>query len=113
MDLIIKEPRFNSQLRVWRFIAVCKSVDEDIKNLYESFRVHNKRFLTRIAGNYEVYAMTWDDVFKSYELRYSFLLKRLNVDQQVLLSSIESGSASKETADRLRKDVLTLAERAM
>lgn len=113
MDLIIKEPRFNRQLRVWRFIAVCKSVDEDIKNLYESFRVHNKRFLTRIAGNYEVYAMTWDDVFKSYELRYSFLLKRLNVDQQVLLSSIESGSASKETADRLRKDILTLAERAM
>lgn len=108
MDLIIKEAKFNSQLRVWRFIAVCKSVDDDIRNLYESFKVHNKRFLTRIAGNYEIYAMTWDDVFKSYELRYSFILKRLNVDQQALLSSIEEGTNSKETADRLRDEILRL-----
>jgi len=106
MDLIIKEPKFNSQLRVWRFIAVCKSIDDDIKNLYESFKNYNKRFLTHVVGNYEIYSMTWDDVFKSYELRYSFLLKRLEVDQQVLLSSIETIDASKETADRLREEIL-------
>ncbi len=108
MDLIIKEPRFNSQLRVWRFIAVCKSVDEDINNLYESFKNYNKRFLTHVVGNYEIYSMTWDDVFKSYELRYSFLLKKLNIDQKVLLNSIESSEASRETADRLREEILQL-----
>lgn len=110
MDLIIKEPRFNSQLRIWRFIAICKSVDDDIRNLYESFKIHNKRFLTRIVGDhYEVYSMTWDDVFKSFELRYSHLLKRLNVDKQTLLDSIEQSGASKETADRLRDEILQVA----
>ena len=106
MDLIIKEPKFNSQLRVWRFISVCKSIDDDIKNLYESFKIHNKCFLTRAVGNYEIYSMTWDDVFKSYELRYSFLLRRLDIDQQVLLSSIESFGASKEVANKLRDEIL-------
>jgi len=110
MDFIIKEPRFNSQLRVWRFIVVCKSVNDDIKNLYKSFEIYNKRFLTRTVDNqYEIYSMTWDDVFKSYDLRYSFLLKRLDVDQQVLLSSIESIGASRETADRLREEILQLS----
>jgi hypothetical protein len=110
MDLIIKEPKFNSQLRVWRFIAVCKSVDDDIRNFYKSMEVHNKRFLTHRVGNYEIYAMTWDDVFKSYDLQYSYLLKRLDIDQQHLINSIESSDATKETADRLRDEILQLSE---
>lgn len=109
MDIIIKEPRFNSQLRVWRFIAVCKSVDNDIKNLYESFKTYNQRFLTHIVGNYEIFSMTWDDVFKSYELRYSYLLRKLDVDKQVLLDSIEQSGASRETADRLREEILQIS----
>jgi len=110
MDLIIKEPKFNSRLRAWRFIAVCKSVDEDINTLYKAHEIHNKRFLTRRVDNYEVYAMTWDDVFMSFEIRYSRLLKHLNVDQQSLLGSIENSSASRETADRLREEIIQLSE---
>jgi hypothetical protein len=74
LDVIIKEPKFNSQLRAWRFITVCKSVDDDIRKLYKSFENYNRRFLTHKVGDYEIYSMTWDDVFKSYELRYTFLL---------------------------------------
>ena len=110
MDLIIKEPKFNSQLRIWRFIAVCKSVDDDIKNLYKSLEIYNKRFLTHIVSNYEIYSMTWDDVFKSYELRYSHLLKQLDVEQQYLLTNIERGDASKKTADRICDEILQLSE---
>ena len=109
MDLIVKEPRFNSQLRIWRFITVCKSVDDDIKNLYESFSSHNKRFLTRKLNNYEIYSMTWDDVFKSYELRYTYLLKKLDIDKQALLSQIQIISPSRKTANELRDDILDVA----
>jgi hypothetical protein len=110
MDLIIKESQFNSQLRVWRFIAVCKSIDEDIRNLYKSMEIKNKRFLTHNVSNYEIYAMTWDDLFKSYDMRYSYLLKELDVDQQFLFNSIENSKASRETADRLRDEILQLSE---
>jgi hypothetical protein len=109
MDLIIKEPRFNSPLRKWRFIAVCKSVDNDIRSLYKSFEIHNKRFLTRKIENHEIYCMTWDDVFKSYELRYSSHLQQLNVNYQALINNIKNIEASKETADRLRDDILKIS----
>ena len=110
MDLIVKEPKFNSQLRAWRFIAVCKSIDEDVRNTIKSQEGHNKRFLAkRINDNYEIYVMTWDDVFKSYEMRYDSLLKELNVDNEAILNSIENSEASRETADRIRDEILQLS----
>jgi hypothetical protein len=110
MDLIIKEPRFNSLLRAWRFIAVCKSVDDDIRNLYKSFESYNKRFLTHVVSNYEIYSMTWDDVFKSYELRYTFLLNKLNIDKTVLLNNMDLGQPSRETANALRDQIIELGD---
>ena len=38
--------------------------------------------------NYEVYALTWDDVFKSFELRHAPLLKRLNYDREQLAEEL-------------------------
>jgi len=110
MDLIIKEPEFNSVLRAWRFIVICKSIDEDVQNIIKSQKIHNKRFLTkRIDDYYEIYAMTWDDVFKSYELRYDSLLKELKIDNEAILNSIEHSEASKETANRLRDEILHIS----
>jgi len=111
MDLIIKEPKFNSQLRAWRFIAVCKSIDEDVRNTIKSQASHNKRFLVkRIDDNYEIYVMTWDDVFKSYEMRYDSLLKELKINNEAILNSIENSEASKETAGRLREEILQISK---
>lgn len=110
MDFIMKEPKFNSQARDWRFIAVCKSVDDDINGLYKSFEAYNKRFLTHKVGNYEMYSMTWDDVFTSYRLRYSSLLNKLNVDKDVLHESLNIGEPSKETADNIRESIAELVK---
>ncbi len=38
--------------------------------------------------NYEVYALTWDDIFKSFELRHAPLLKRLNYDREKLAEEL-------------------------
>jgi hypothetical protein len=83
-------------------------VDDDIKNLYEAFKIYNKRFVTHSVVNYEIYSMTWDDVFKSYELRYRFLLNKLNLDKQAFIGSLNVGEPSKETADALREKITDL-----
>ncbi len=84
MDFVRKQPNFNSEYRRWKFIAVCKEVDEDVKGRYEAFKDKGKIGLVLQVENYEVYAFTWDDVFKSFELRHAPLLKRLNYDREKL-----------------------------
>lgn len=88
MDFVKKQPGFNSELRQWKFIAVCKEVDDDVKNRYEAFKEKGKVGLVLQVENYEVYAYTWDDVFKSFELRHAPLLKRLKYDQEQLAKEL-------------------------
>lgn len=88
MDFVKKQPGFNSELRQWKFIAVCKEVDDDVKNRYEAFKDKGKVGLVLQVENYEVYAHTWDDVFKSFELRHAPLLKRLKYDQEQLAKEL-------------------------
>lgn len=103
MDFIRSKPQFNSQQRRWKFIAVCKEVDENIKDLYQTFKDRGKPGLVSQSGNYEIYALTWDDVFKSFDLRHSFMLDKLKYDRNQLLNEIKSQSedASRKTANIL------------
>ncbi|MBE5916541.1 MAG: ATP-binding protein [Pseudobutyrivibrio ruminis] len=88
MDFVRKQISFNSELRRWKFIAVCKEVDEDVKGKYKTFEDRGKVGLVNIIDNYEVYALTWDDIFKSFELRHAPLLKRLNYDREKLAEEL-------------------------
>lgn len=88
MDFVRKQPNFNSEYRRWKFIAVCKEVDEDVKGRYKTFEDKGKIGLVIQVENYEVYALTWDDVFKSFELRHASLLKRLNYDREKLAEEL-------------------------
>jgi hypothetical protein len=83
-----KEPKFNSQKRIWKFYVVSTKVDDYIKGLYESCKDKNKRFLVHSVNDYEIFAMTWDDVFKTFELRYDYLLAKLDFDKTDLLKDI-------------------------
>lgn len=54
--------------------------------------------------NYEVYALTWDDVFRSFDLRHAFLLDKLNMDKDAIAAEIAKtvgDEKSRETADAL------------
>lgn len=88
MDFVRKQPSFNSEYRRWKFIAVCKEVDEDVKGRYKTFEDRGKVVLVHEIDNYEVYALTWDDIFKSFELRHAPLLKRLNYDREKLAEEL-------------------------
>lgn len=88
MDFVIKQPDFNSEYRRWKFIAVCREVDADVKNRYEAFKDKGKIGLVGQVENYEVYAYTWDDIFKSFELVHAPLLKRLKYDREQLATEL-------------------------
>ncbi len=105
MDFIRKQPDFNSEYRRWKFIAVCRRVDEDIKSRYETFKDKGKIGLVVQVENYEVYAYTWDDVFKSFELRHAPILKRLKYDREQLAKELMDEVASDE--GRGKVDALT------
>lgn len=97
-------PRFNSQLRKWKFILVGKKVDDFIEGKYESNKAKGKRFLVESVKNYEIYAMTWDDVFKIFESRHKHLIDKLEFKNSVIEELKEKGVVfNLETANELTK----------
>lgn len=81
-NIIRREPRFQSADRTWRFYSICSVVDDDVRIKYENFLQHGKKCLAGMVGNFEIYAMSWDDVFTSFDARYRFLLDKLRVDYE-------------------------------
>ena len=89
-NTVRKLPRFNSPQRLWRFYAVCATIDDDVKVMYKNFKQYGKVGLVNlIDDHFEIYALTWDDVFQSFESRNRFLLNRLKVDTTQLIDMIE------------------------
>lgn len=84
LDLIKSEEQFNSQMRRWKFFIVSNKVDDFIKDQYKSFQVQNRRFLVHMKEQFEIYAMTWDDVFQLFEIRHNYLLDKLNFDKNII-----------------------------
>ncbi len=84
LGYIINEDRFNSQLRNWKFYLVGKSVDDYIKGLYENQKNKGKKFLVQSIKNYEIFALTWDDLFKIFENRHKQLINRLEFKSSVI-----------------------------
>lgn len=84
--------------------AVCSAVDDDVKARYDSQKSKGKKGLVAEIDNYEVYALTWDDVFQSFDLRHAFLLDKLKMDKEAIAAEIAQTAGdekSKDTADAL------------
>ncbi|WP_394904001.1 ATP-binding protein [Clostridioides difficile] len=110
MDLIMNEKKFNSGLRRWKFILVSASVDDFIKGLYKTSEDKGRAFLVRWSEKFEIYAMTWDDVFKSFEIRHRYLLDKLNMDKSMIQDELEAKGIdlSRKSADILTNNILNL-----
>lgn len=110
-NTIRREPRFIGNNRVWKFFAVCAEVEDDVKIKYKNFEQHGKIGLADIVGNFELYALSWDDIFQAFEARHSFLLSKLKLDYSQV--SAELGIAgkdptSKEDVTEITQKLLTL-----
>ena len=108
LDLIKGEERFNSQMRSWKFFVVSNKVDDFIKDQYKSFQDKNKRFLVHIKEQFEIYAMTWDDVFQLFEIKHRFLLDKLDFDKKIIEEEIKLSVCNRIAADNIVLDVTKL-----
>ncbi|GMQ65394.1 ATP-binding protein [Vallitalea maricola] len=111
-ELIKAERKFNSELRRWKFYIVSTRVNSFIKDKYESNKEKGKKFLIDQSGNFEIYALTWDDVFKGFELRHRYMYEKLEFDKleiekELMLNGID---ISRKSADEITDKVIKLAE---
>ena len=106
MDYVRRQPQFNSELRKWKFIAVCKEVDDYVKSQYKALEDKGKVGLAFQVDNCEVYALTWDDIFKSFEIKHTPMLERLKYDRERVANELMaevSDTEGREKADTLTK----------
>ncbi|MEH6306810.1 ATP-binding protein [Olivibacter sp. CPCC 100613] len=89
MDFVSRQDAFNSQTRQWKFFVVSNRVDSYILKQYEEFKNRGKRFLVKSWGNLEIFAMTWDDVFRIFYTRHKYLLDKLDFDKEVLQEELQ------------------------
>ncbi len=104
-NIIKKNKQFHSQMKIWKFFLVSADIDDTIKEAYKSFDNKGKRFLVDWQQDFEIYALTWSDIFDTYRIRNQFLLSKLNIDKKMMKEEILSRSAelSKNTVDNLTK----------
>ncbi len=112
MDLIINEKHFNSALRKWKFILVSTTVDDFIKDLYKSNEDKGRPFLVRWHESFEIYAMTWDDVFKGFEIRHTYLLDKLQYNKAMIQEELQAKGIqlSREGSDTLTEQLIAIGE---
>lgn len=102
MRFIVEEEQFNSQHRKWKFLLVGKKVDDYIKDQYDNQKNKGKKFLVQSIRNYEIYAMTWDDVFTDYRLKNKHMVDKLKFKDTIFEELKELGvSLDKEVSDLL------------
>lgn len=104
--LIKKEPRFSSSTRKWCFYVVSSVVDDEIKDRYKSFKNYNKRYLVYKEDSYEIYAMTWDDVFQEFKLKNQYVLGKLKFDKTQIQQEIEDARNDAKRTIELTNKIL-------
>lgn len=104
-----KEPRFTSSNRHWRFFTVCAEVEDDVKVKYDNFKHFGKKGLADIIGSFELYALSWDDVFQAFEARHDFLLNKLRLDY----SQVIAGSGVSTNNLESKSDVTDMTEKLL
>ncbi|GAA4277708.1 ATP-binding protein [Aquimarina mytili] len=103
---IVEEEQFNSQNRKWKFLLIGKKVDSYIIDLYENQKNKSKKFLVQSIRNFEIYAMTWDDIFTNYHLKNRHLIDKLEFKDTVLEELKEKGiSLDKEASNVLTMQI--------
>lgn len=94
LDIIINEDQFNSQKRFWKFYIVSNKIDQSVKSEYQAVKNLGKRYLVKALNNYEIYALTWDDVFMNFELKHKYLIDKLDFDRNAIVEELRAKGIS-------------------
>ncbi|WP_353852900.1 ATP-binding protein [Dehalobacter restrictus] len=87
-DILRKDSAFNSSMREWHMFIIGVNVKDEVASKYNAFKHLGKQFLVSCENNFYIYALSWDDVFTSFEVRHDFLLDDLDIDKNKILEDI-------------------------
>lgn len=110
MDTIIDLNFSNSSHRKWKFIMIGSKVDDYIRKEYDTWKDKGKNCLVKQLGNYEIYAMTWDDVFKSFEINHRYILNKLEFNKVLIKDEVDnlSDEEGRALVDEITQEILSL-----
>lgn len=109
MGLIYEESQFNSPDAQWTFILVGNKLDESkyIERELNSNKVWGKKNLIQHVDDsgqhYDIYVRTWSSIFDDFEMRYKFLMDRLNFKREVLTAKYNSKQDLHRIVDEAQK----------
>ena len=111
LDFILKQDQFNSQTRIWKFYVLSNKVDDYIEKQYTAFKDKGKRFLVHQSGRYEIYALTWDDLFRTFEIKHNYLLQKLEFDKTAIQEELKLKGVvlDSSTSDEITKKVIEIS----
>jgi hypothetical protein len=111
LDFIMKEDQFNSQTRRWKFFVISNKVDDYIEKQYTAFKDKGKRFLVHKAGRYEIYALTWDDLFRTFEIKHNYLLEKLEFDKSAIKEEmkLKGITLDSDSSDLITKQIIDVS----
>lgn len=104
LRFIVEDERFNSVTRNWKFILIGKKVDDYIKDLYENQKLKGKKFLIQSIKRYEIYAMTWDDLFRLFEIKHKHLIDKLEFKSIIIEELEQKGILLNKDASKFLTD---------
>lgn len=86
MRTILSIPQFNASNMTWEFYLVGTKFDSTgfIEGEIKTNKVHGEQSLAFKADNYKVYVLTWSELFANFEMRYSHLNQKLQLEQGML-----------------------------
>lgn len=78
------ESRFNADNIEWEFYLVGNSINADIENEYENASSYGEKYLVFKVKKCKIYVKRWSDIITEFEINNSFLLDRLQLQQNAL-----------------------------
>lgn len=90
MNTILDIPQFNAGNMHWEFYLIGKDYDKHIEQEIENCKPHGEKHLAHKIGRYKVYVLRWSEVWTNVELRHKFVLDKLQLRRDALLSDKDS-----------------------
>jgi hypothetical protein len=92
MKTILDIPLFNADNMHWEFYLVGKDYDKDIQGEIANCIPHGEKHLAYKIDRYKVYVLRWSEVWTNIELRHKFLLDKLQLRRETLVTNKESAN---------------------
>lgn len=101
MRTILNEDRFNASNRHWKFYLVGNGFAEDNAILTELKNNKDKgeHGLVLSIDNYKIYVKLWSEIFADFDCRYNYLLEKLELDKEKILSESKFATAKEIVVD--------------